>query len=265
MIAMKTNSAARTSPAAAAPSITLAQRLHALHESAQRSDHVFASPLGPFREEGAEYYVPRFVYFGPHTSQESLRVAVLSGFSRHDGVVVSALLSFVEQLARQSDIGQSLNVSIFPIANVVGLLGGAEERDLAETHWARATQPEIELLGQDARRCGYQGFIRVTTTTDDQPSARVTTVRSLTSHSSEVEIFSSADFSPWPVRFENVAVSQARTGPLTIADDLPYAPFEIELALPADWPQPLVDRMLSGVLKRLLIRYRGFLAYGQHL
>jgi hypothetical protein len=267
MTAMSTKSrlSSRTPASAAVPSINLSQRLSRLYEQAHQSDFLFASPLGPFHDGVGERSVPRFVYFGPHTSQESLRLSVLAGFGRHDRAAVQALFAFIEGLALRPDIGQSLNVSFFPVVNVSGLLGGAEDRDLTDEHWGRSDRPEISLLNQDSRLCGYQGFVRVTTTADDEPSARVRSVISTTANTSDVQVYSSVDFRPWPVCFETVHAGSVNSGPLSIADDLPFAPFEVELALPADWPQRTADRALGVILKRLIVRYRAFLAYGQHL
>jgi hypothetical protein len=46
---------------------------------------------------------------------------------------------------------------------------------------------------------------------------------------------------------------------------LPFAPFELELVLPGDWPQAKADEALAALLQRLIVRYRAFFAYGQNL
>lgn len=267
MIAMNLDTpvAVRFVGAAGVPSIDLRTRLSRLYELAQSSDYVFGSPLGPIDREQRQLHLPRFVYFGPQTSAESPRLAVVAGLGRHDLPAARALTAFVEGLARNSDIGPALNISFFPVVNVLGLLGGAEERDLSEEHWSRSSEPEIGLLAADARFRAYQGFIRVVTTVDDEPSARFLTVLSPFIARSEIEVFNSADFEPWPVSFEAVPSSAIGHGPLSLVDDLSMAPFEVELALPADWSEARADTALSALLKRLVTRYRGFLAYGQNL
>jgi len=247
------------------PSRSLDARLSALLEAAQQSDYLFGSPLGPFYSGEAAHYVPHFVYFGPHSSQESLRLSLIAGAGRHDLLAVQALLAFIERLARQPELGQSLNLSFFPVANVLRHLGAGEERDLAEENWALSTEPEIRLLAQDARVRGYEGFVRIATTADDVPSAWVRKTATATTAASDVELFNSEDFAPWSVRFETLGAGAATSGPLALAPDLPFAPFEIELALPAHWTQGQADRALATLLKRLIVRYRGFHAYGQHL
>lgn len=244
---------------------TLSQRVSALHESAQKSDHVFASPLGPFRDGTREHYVPRFVYFGPHTSHESVRLAVLAGFGRHDRSAVNALLAFIENLAHAPDIGQSLNVSFFPVTNVLGLAGDAEERDLSDDSWSTPASPELALLRQEILRANYQVFIRITTSADDQPAAWVRSVRSTTAQSSDAQVFSSTDFHPWSVTFETVSSAGAGGSLLSLASQMAFSPLEVELALPADWTQRTADRALAAKLKRLIVHYRAFLAFGQHL
>jgi hypothetical protein len=267
MISMNLNTPvpARSVGAAGVPSPDLHARLGRLYDLAQNSDFLFGSPLGLPDRERHQHYLPRFVYFGPQTSDASPRLAVVAGLGRHDLPAARAVTAFVERLALHPDIGHALNVSFFPVVNVLGLLGGAGERDLSEEHWSRSAEPEIGLLADDIRLRGYQGFVRVVTTADDEPSARLRTVLSPFVTRSEIEVFNSLDFEPWPVSFEALSSSAIDRGPLSLADDLPFAPFEVELALPSGWSQARADAELSALLKRLVTRYRTFLAYGQNL
>lgn len=245
------------------PPTGLRDRLSRLYELAQSADFLFGSPLGPL--SGSDATLPQFVYFGPRTSDVSPRLAVVSGLGRHDLAAARAVLAFVERLALQPEIGHALNVSFFPVANVLGLLGGAEEHDLAGASWTKSPAPELALLAQDSRVRGYQGYVVVATTPDDEPTVRVRTVVSPFIERSNVEVFNSAHFAPWAVTFETHATGDITTGPLSLADDLPFAPFAVEVALPADWSQARADAAVARVLKRLLTHYRGFVAYGQHL
>lgn len=255
----------RTRASSSVPSSQLAARLSLLFAIAQDSDHLFASPLGPIYDGDTTVQLPRFVYFGPGSSEASLRLALLAGFGRHDLLAAQALVAFIEGLARRPDIGQGVNLSLFPVVNARRFLAGAEERDLSTAHWSKSDEPEIKLLSMEARVRSYHGFVSVETTTDETPWALVRTV--LTDHvaASDVELFNSDDFEPWSVRFESLTTRAATEGPLTLAQDLAFAPFSVEIALPAHWPQAHADRSLNALLKRLIQRYRGFFAYGQHL
>lgn len=268
MITMKSKPPAlarTTRPVVIPPSDGLTQRLDLLQELAQQSDYVFGSSLGPFSDGDTLHYLPQFLYIGPSATNETLRLAVLAGFGRHDLPATRALLAYIEKLTRQPDVGQGLNLSLFPIVNVLGLAGGAEDRDLTSANWLTSTEPEIGLLRQDSGVRGYQGFIRVVTTVDDVPSAWFRSIPSLLAQSAGVEVFSPDDFHPWPVRFETALAGKVAAGPLSMAQDLPFSPFEIELAVPAEWAQSKIDTELAVLLKRLFLSYRAFQGYGQHL
>lgn len=249
---------------AAAPEL-LARRLSELYGLAQRSNYVFGSPVGPFYREGRSYTVPRFVYFGPHTSDESLRLAFYAGFDHSDLRGTLGLLHFVERLALAPELGQGLNLSFFPLIDVLGLAGVTGDRALATAHWGRRPAPELELIEKDACLHGYHGFVRIELGAGDEAiSIRLRGHPDL--EAVGVELISSLDVDPLPVRWEaGTAGFLPADGPLSIADDLPLPPFELTLRLPAAWPAELHREAVGSILKRFILRYRGHHAYAQHL
>src|SRR5688500_11018077 len=118
------------------------EQLSSLYRLVQRSRHVFGSPLGPIVSDTRQLYLPRFVYFGPHASEAALRLSFLAGFDHRDLRSTLALLRFVEGLALEPDLGQGLNLSFFPLVDVVGLSRGESARSLAAHSWSRPTAPE---------------------------------------------------------------------------------------------------------------------------
>lgn len=266
-IALRTRESAYNAPATTAPltpSVEFNERLTSLYALAQRSRYVFASPLGPFYRAARHYHVPRFVYFGPHTSDESLRLAFHAGFDSADLRGTLALLHFVERLALTPDVGQGLNLSFFPLADVTGLLRN-ESRKLAGYSWQSPEMPELKLLAQDVLSRAYHGFVRVESTDADDD---VITIR-LRGHSADalgLELLSSHDISPWDVRWESGPVDAAPAdGPLSLSDDLPFRPFELTIGLPSNWSVELHREAVTTILKNFIQRYRGFHAYAQHL
>src|SRR5688572_14885204 len=148
---------ARFKPPATSLSLSaaLGDQLSTLYAHAQRSEHVFGTPLGPFEHAGRQHHLPRFVYFGPHTSEESPRLAFLAGLDSRDLRPTLALLHLVEELALRPDIGQSLHLAFYPLVDVLGHLQQGGERDLAAQGWATATAPELDLLARDSRLRTY--------------------------------------------------------------------------------------------------------------
>lgn len=252
-------------PSVPAGSAGIAQRLTEVYRLCERSAHVFGSPIGPFHHRSQAYSVPRFVYFGPHTSDESLRLAFFAGFDARDLRGSFGLLQFVERLALAPTLGQGLNLSFFPVLDVLGLELGLGNRGLDTAHWGHGIAPELSLLEKDARLRGYHGFVRIGVAHGEE----VATVR-LRGHPAAaalgVELISSEDFEPFAVRWEADASGRLpHEGPLSVADDLPFPPFELSVALPGSWSADLHRQAVSAVLVRFVQRYRGVHAYGHNL
>lgn len=248
----------------ASPSLEFNERLTAVYALAHRSQYVFASPLGPFYRQSRHYQVPRFVYFGPNTSDESLRLAFYAGFDARDLRATLSILHFIELIALQPELARGLNLSFFPLIDVAGLIHG-DSGGLAGASWSHPPAPELDLMSKDARGRGYYGFVRVETAATDDDAV---TIR-LRGHALEavgVEIISSEDVEPWAVRWVTESADTAvHDGPLSLADDLPFAPFELTLQLPPSWSDEMQREATASILKHFILRYRGFHAYGQNL
>lgn len=240
------------------------ERFTALYTLSQRSEYVFASPIGPFHARGQELSLPRFVYFGPHTSDDSPRIAFYAGEDAAVATGTLALLHLIERLALVPHLGHGLNLSFFPLVDVLGLDPGLSGRRLAEAHWGRSKEPEIALLEKDARLRGYHAFVRVVPSVEEVVTIRLRSRDPLGSLG--VELITSEDVEPWLVRFEAEELqTDLASGPLTIGDDLAFPPFELTLALPAAWPQPMFDAATVSILTRFIERYRSHRAYAQNL
>jgi hypothetical protein len=236
--------------------------LSALYALSQNSRYVFASPVGPFSVGGRHAYLPRFVFFGPHASDDSWRLAFLAGFDPADLRSSRALVALATRLASDSETGHALNLSFFPLVDCAGVPG----RRLAEYHWGAGAPPEIEILEKDARQRGYHGFVRIETGTADEDMI-ILRVRGpfARAQSPDLELITTEETRTFPVRFEADAGGPPADGPLSVADDLSNAPFELTLRIPGTWSDEAYQHAAVTLLERFLKRYRAFQAYGQHL
>lgn len=137
-------------------------------------------------------------------------------------------------------------------------------RGLEHSPWGQGAAAELALLEKDARLRGYHGFVRLGTLREE-----VATVR-LRGHPDVgalgVELISSEVFDPFPVVWEAYpAGARPEDGPLSVADDLPFPPFELTILLPEEWPDELHRHAVSSVLVRFIQRYRAIHAYGLNL
>ena len=242
------------------------EQLSNLYQVVQRSSNVFGSPLGPIPADTRQLYLPRFVYFGPSASDAALRLSFLAGFDHRDLRPTLSLLRFIEGLALQPDLGQGLNLSFFPLLDVLGLARGESSRELSTHNWARPTVPEIGLLEKDARVRSYHGFIRIESgINEDVVVVRLRSPIPTENFAPSLELISSDDLEPFAVRWESDTTSDLPAGPLSMADDLPLQPFELTVRIPAAWSLDTYAEAAASILKRFVLRYRGFISYAQHL
>ena len=242
-------------------------RLGRLIQRAQGDDHLFVSPLGPFRFGEASLSLPRFVFFGPNTTDESWRIAFRAGLDASDLRASAALLGFIESLATQCQVGHGLNLTFFPVVDVAGVWSRASARGLGAAAWTSHAAPELVLLQSDARLAGYRSFVRVETAApgEDVIGLRLRTPAGVEG-SPDVELLSSDDFESFPVHFEHAGLAPTpRDGPLSMTPPLAGDPFELTLRVPANWTDDVYQRAVNSVLMRFVLRYRAFQAYGQHL
>lgn len=242
-------------------SAALADQLERLYALAQNSTHVFASPLGPVDGRGGKQFVPRFVYFGPHSSDVSVRLSFLAGFRRDELFTTLALLHFIEQLATAPSLGEQLSLSFFPLVDG----DGSSTLGIAGESWARSTRPEIDLLVADTRQRNYDGFVRLEATEGELMVVRLRTSDDVTHPAPAVELINDADVVPFAVRWEYEPMSAVLDGPLSLGAELTSGPFELTFRFPRHWTLQEHQAAASSVLARFIRRYRAFVAYGLHL
>jgi hypothetical protein len=236
----------------------------ALYEEASASDSVFGSPLGPIEGPNGRTFLPQFVYFGPDSSIDPVRIAVFGGLSKDDFKGSWSLIDWIKALLVHPDIGRGVSVSVFPIVNLFTTQGGAETA-LQDGDWFGSRVPEIRLITENAKTRSYQGFIRVESSRDSVPNVVVRTAVNRRAQHSLAEVFASSDFEPWETRFETLGPKSKLYGPLSLSRELNTALFEVVLSLPASWSQSAWSSNLLPLLGRLVASYRSFFSYGGEL
>jgi hypothetical protein len=245
----------------------LRTRVSALLARTQTNPYLFASPMGPFTFERRAVWLPRFVFCGPHASDESWRVALFAGTNHRDLRATHALLRLAESLARDAAHAHGLNLTFFPLIDAAGLALEIDGRSLDEESWRDSSAPELQLLTRDIQTRGYHGFVRVETSRGEElPTLSLRARADLDSSTPDVELLSSRDFEGIDLRFERLQVGGSPvSGPLSLADDLGIQPFELTLRLPSALTRDAHERLALEILTRFLHRYRAFQAYGGDL
>jgi hypothetical protein len=136
---------------------------------------------------------------------------------------------------------------------------------LSREDWSSTREPEIALLRENAKVRQYIGYFRISGVAEGEPSVVVRTALSATSTRSGIEVFTSDDFDPWPVRFESIGRGKVSDGPLGFAAEAAIPPFDVELLVPSKWDSRRWRNALVPLLKHLLAAYRGFFSFARNL
>ncbi|HYE33037.1 MAG TPA: succinylglutamate desuccinylase/aspartoacylase family protein [Methylomirabilota bacterium] len=140
---------------AGAPLSTGVEDLHAL---ASRNSMVKAAKL----TLGATT-LDRFVFEGPASGGERIRIGVFAGIHGDEPAGVTAAKRLIYLLAAHPEIGTGYQISVYPVCNPTGIalrtrlsLTG---KDLNREFWRGSTEPEVQLLETEIRKGRFNGLI----------------------------------------------------------------------------------------------------------
>jgi hypothetical protein len=248
--------------------IDFEEQVSRLYASSAFSRNLFASPLGPVAVNGRERFLPRFVNITPLCHPESLRVAVHAGHSHRDYKSTAAVLHLANLFLAKPDIADGLTISLLPLLDLAGLHTARADADLLKQDWRSSELPEIQAAARDLRQRSYHLVVELVTEAPGAGDDLLTvSIAGLAGHDLGPyadEVLSSADFAPFDVRFE-IDQAPASQGPLTLGEDLPFAPVILRLSPPANWSIELNSEAFVRIARTLIHRYRSHQSFGQHI
>ncbi len=218
-------------------------RLARLSPRAERSASLFAAPLGP-DEHGL--YLPRFVAFGPNSTDADARLSVLAGFDENDAASSLAAFDLLDfATATPAAIG-GIVLDVVPVVN----RGGG---DLWSAPWLTAGRPELALLEREYRRLAPHAVIELRSGAFRFPQGLVRG-DSLTHwlEGAAPTLFAAG----WLEQPLSRLFGEGLEG---LVPDLPFRPLELQLTLGRD-----ADGN-AAALRAIVQRIRGLLAHAQYL
>lgn len=242
---------------------------------ASHSPHFFASPLGPLSHERELFTLPRHLFFGENSAEEAWRVGLYAGFSGIDTRAGLASVRTLERFVLEPSLGQSFNLAFHSFVNPSGLADGtaATRRGdlLLDQNWAAPTAPEVQLLERDTRALQYHGVIIIRSdphAEDLRGWLRGFSPAEPFLHAQPVRGTSRVGYLPFkfPVQWEpHPEGATARTGPLTLADDLRVRPFEVTLVVPAKPSLEWAVQAVSHTVRIFLNNFRIAISTGWNI
>jgi hypothetical protein len=145
------------------PRRSMEKLLAPLHDAAEKSKRLLTSNIGEFQCGADHYALPRFVFNGPRSGGDPIRLGVFAGIHGDEPAGVLALVRFLGDLASHPDLAAGYRIYAYPVANPTGFEDNSRHarigKDLNREFWRASDQPEVYLLEQELWTHRFHGII----------------------------------------------------------------------------------------------------------
>lgn len=255
----------------------LFQAIEELRREAAGSDYLFYSEIGSFRHGKSVYSIPRFVFAGPGSGDEPVRIGIFAAIHGDEPETGHAAIEFLRGLLRDPERGRGYQIYVYPVCNPTGVEDGTRHSrtgvDLNREFWKGSKEPEVYYLERelgvllfsgvialhaDNTTPGVYAYVRGATLTEAlaRPAIEAAEAFLPRAAGSIIDGFPAKDALIQHHCFEGVLSNPAELRP---------APFELIFETPQEMPHELQVKAAVAALDRILEEYRPFLAFGQNL
>ena len=250
-------------------------------KEAEGSDYLFYSELGDLDsatgQGGVTDRIPRFVFLGPGSDDEPVRIAIFAAIHGDEPETALASLEFLKRLLKDPERARGYQIFVYPICNPTGILDGTRHSrsgvDLNRQFWSGSPEPEVYYLERELGVLGFKGVIALHA--DDTADGVYAFVRgaTLTEGLAKPAIEAAAAFLPratgevidgFPAK-NALIYEHCYEGVLSNPAELHPAPFEIIFETPQRARAELQVQATVAALDRILEEYRPFLSIQQNL
>ena len=253
------------------------QAVEELRRESAGSAHLHYSEIGSFHHGATSFTLPRFVFIGPGTDEEPVRIGVFAAIHGDEPETAHAAIEFLKRLVQDPERARGYQIFVYPICNPSGVADGTRHsrsgRDLNREFWNGSKQPEVYYLERELGVLGLQGVIALHA--DDTTDGVYAFVRgsTLTEALARPAVEAAEAFLPratgevidsFPAK-DALIHQHCYQGVLSNPAELHPAPFEIIFETPQRTPFDLQVQAATAALERIIDEYRPFLAIQQNI
>ncbi|HTL58838.1 MAG TPA: M14 family metallocarboxypeptidase [Candidatus Limnocylindrales bacterium] len=252
------------------------ESLASLDEIAANSTSLMSNCNGRFMVEDEDYYLPRYLFIGPKSGGDPIRVGLFAGIHGDEPEGVYALIRFLGLLEGEPELASGYCLFIYPICNPTGFEDGTRHsrrgKDLNREFWSGSHEPEVRLLQSELVAHAFDGIINLHTDDTSHGFYGFAHGATLTQNLLEPALQAAAEFLPlnsnevidgFPA--QNGIIHKGYEGIMSAPPKVRPRPFEIVLESPLAAPTYLKEAAFVAALRTILIRYREFIAYAPNL
>lgn len=250
--------------------------LKPLLDLSENSDYLVGGSAGEFAAGNDVFQIPRFIFMGPAGGGDTIRLGIFAGLHGDEAEGTEALVEFLRKLEDSPQLARGYHIYIYPVCNPTGFAarthGSAGGEDLSAHFWRGSSQPEIYYLEREIGVLRFQGVISLQTANSASNFSLHTSSDILNRALVQPALQTTKRFLPGKAAEtgrDNNALQDSPVKPLTnfltATRELNPLPFELQIAIPGQAPQPSRIHGTVNALKSILDSYRSLLAISQNL
>lgn len=241
--------------------------LEPIEELVERSTRLLRKPLAEYRVGGEAYHLPRYVYVGPKSGGDTLRLGLFATIHGDEPAGGLALARFLEALEAEPELAKGFLLFLYPLCNPTGFEDGTRHarsgRDLNREFWKNSPEPEVRLLESELWMHAFHGLVNLHS--DDTSHGIYGFVQGavLSQHLLEPALTEAQRFLPRHhgsiidgFRAEKGVISDCYQGVLRALPGLAHPPFELTLETPARAPLFRQVEAFNAALRAILAEFR---------
>lgn len=231
--------------------------------------------IGSFAVAGRDYFLPRFV-FSDNSSSEPIRIGIFAAIHGDEPAGALAIAEFLQELARDTELGSDYSIHAYPICNPTGFEDGTRfsrnGRDLNREFWKNSAEFEVQLLENELRTRRFNGIIQLHA--DDTSDGLYGFVRghTLTENILRPALLESGKILPRNVNAQidgfaarDGIIYDLYEGVLGAPTKIQPEPFEIVFETPGLAPLDLQVQAFVVALRSILTEYRRLISFAQNI
>ncbi len=231
--------------------------------------------LGSFQSNGKSYFLPRFTFRGPNSS-DPIRIGVFGSIHGDEPAGALAAVRFLTELVREPGLAESFLIHVYPVCNPTGFEDNSRHsrrgKDLNREFWKSSLEPEVEILEHELRSQRFSGIIQLHA--DDTSEGIYGFVRG---HTLTENLLRPALFEAGKVLPRNVGstidgfaardgiIYDQYEGILAAPRQIEPTPFEIVFETPHLAPMERQVEALVIALRTILIEYRRLISFAANI
>lgn len=258
------------------PRRSLTELLRPLDQLAAGSVNLIAKHDARFEVAGETYSLPRYVFIGPRSGGDPIRIGLFAGIHGDEPASSHALVEFLTLLDANPSLAAGYCLFAYPVCNPTGFEDNTRNsrrgRDLNREFWKDSGEPEVRLLQSELLAHSLHGIIALHSDDTSDGVYGYVSGATLTKHLIEPALAAAEQVLPRNqselidgFHARNGVISQGFPGVLSAPPEIRPRPFEIVLETPHAAPQQFQQKALLAALLSILAEYRKLVAYAPDL